>query len=133
MSTAENDAAVRALYVAFAKGDGPGIFALLDPAVVWEVHAPPPHPYGGRFEGFAGTQTFLGAIAASVEVLSFAAEETVASGDLVVGVGHERLRVRATGKVLVQRWVHLFRMRGGKVVRFEEWFDSATALEAFRT
>jgi uncharacterized protein len=130
--TSGNADVVRALYAAFSSGDAPGIFATLDPEVVWEVHAPKEHPYGGTFSGFDGTRTFLGAIGATVEMQDFGADEVVASGDVVVAMGHERFRVRRTGKTLSHRWLHVFRLRGGKVVRFDEWFDSAAVMEVLR-
>lgn len=123
---------VRALYAAFGRNDGAGIVATLDPTTVWTHHAPASHPYGGTFRGIDGVTAFLGAIAAHVEMLDFGPDEFVAQGELVTVTGHETLRARATGRTLTHRWIHLFEVRAGKIVRFEEWADSAKGLELFR-
>ena len=122
---------VNTLYAAFARQDGPAIMALLDPETIWTLYAPPPHPYGGTFHGVAGVATFLGAIGASVDVLALASDEFVAQGNVVTVVGHETIRAKATGKTLTHRWVQLFEVRNGKIVRFEEFYDSASALGIF--
>jgi ketosteroid isomerase-like protein len=123
---------VRDLYAAFAAGDGSAILAMVDPRVVWECHAPPGVAYGGAYPGAAGTAAFLRAIADSVEVLDFGADETFAAGDRVVALGHETIRVKATGRRLTHSWVHVFRVKDGRLLRFDEWLDSAKLLEAFR-
>jgi ketosteroid isomerase-like protein len=131
MSAAGNVEVVRALYAAFGKGDAAAIFATLDPAVVFEVHAPKTVPYGGAWSGLEGAKAFFGAIASSIDVLDFGADETFPSGDVVVAAGHETIRVKSTGNPLAHRWLHVFRLRDGKIVRFDEWFDSAAVTAAF--
>lgn len=123
---------VKATYAAFGRGDGAAILALLDPATVWTVHAPAAHPYGGEFRGVEGVARLLGAIAANVDVLAFAPVAFTSEGDRVVVEGGETIRAKATGRTLAHRWVHVFEVRGGKIARFEEWFDSAAATDLFR-
>ena len=61
------------------------------------------------------------------EVLS-----VVAQGDMVVVVGKERGRFRATGREYEVHWMHQYRLEGGKVVRITEMLDSAALLDAAR-
>jgi ketosteroid isomerase-like protein len=44
---------------------------------------------------------------------------------VVVVVGDETARVKATGKSLEVRWTHVFNLRNDKVVAFEEYFDTS--------
>jgi ketosteroid isomerase-like protein len=120
---------VRGLYAAT---DGSAVLALVDPKVVWEVHAPPGVPFGGAYPGVEGTAAFLRAIDESIELLDSARDEMFAAGDRVVVLGRQTIRVKATGKTLTHSWVHLFRVKDGRILRFDEWLDSAKVLEAFR-
>lgn len=121
---------VRAVYAAFGRGDAVAVFALCAPDTVWTMNGPKEHPYAGVFRGVAGVGRFLGALASTVEVLDFGVDEEHVAGTHVVCVGHERLRARATGREVSNRWIHVFRVDGGRVARFEEWYDPAPLLAA---
>lgn len=45
---------------------------------------------------------------------------------------HEDNRVRATGKEYFTRWVHLYTLKDGLIVGFEEFADTAAIAAAFR-
>lgn len=121
---------VRRMYAAFGAGDAPALLALAAPDSVWVVNAPKDHPYGGTFHGHAGFRQFLGAIAASNEMQAFGVDALHVAGDDVFVIGHETGRWRASGRAYTIRWLHHVRVAGGRVTRFEEWFDTATALAA---
>ena len=57
-------------------------------------------------------------------------EEFVEAGDRVVAVGRTRGRVRVTGEEFDVRAVHVWALRGGKVVRFEAYIDTPKMREA---
>jgi len=47
-------------------------------------------------------------------------------------VGHMRCRAKNTGKSYESDFVHLVTLREGKIVSFQEFFDTYAAGEAFR-
>lgn len=75
---------------------------------------------------------FFGIVAATVEALEFGPDQMFAAGDKVVSLGHERVRVKATGKVFETAWVHIFTIHDRKIVRLREYYDTATMAEAFK-
>ena len=52
--------------------------------------------------------------------------------DSVAVVGYLKCRVKATGRVYESDFVHLVTFRDGKVARFQEFFDTQAAGDAFR-
>lgn len=79
------------------------------------------HPWRGQ-EEFAQN---LKSIGDHLEFLEYAADEFIAGGDSVVVVGHERCRVRATGRVVDAKWVQIFDFHDGLICRHREYTDTA--------
>jgi ketosteroid isomerase-like protein len=88
-------------------------------------------PYSGTFLGRDGVVHFFQALAGAVDVLHFAPERFIDAGDTVVVVGGEQLRAKATGRAYENRWVQIWTLHAGRVVAFEEHFDTAAAEAAF--
>jgi uncharacterized protein len=65
-------------------------------------------------------------------VLELRPEEYVAQGDRVVVLGFARMRTTATAREWETRFVHVVRIRDGRVARFEAHFDTAACVEAHR-
>ena len=55
----------------------------------------------------------------------------VTDGPLVLVVGRERFVVRATGKQWSVRWVQIHEVRAGRIVRFDEYTDTAAIAAAY--
>jgi ketosteroid isomerase-like protein len=73
---------------------------------------------------------FFGAVNDLFDIQRFEPTEFIAHGDRIVVLGGETARVKATGKVIDLDWVHVFKMRNGKVVAFQEFFDTAAVVAA---
>ncbi len=125
----ENVKVVRQGYDAFGRGDLPALLDLLDPQVSWTTPGPTDLPTAGARKGHEAVGGFFQALASTVDMLRFEPKDFIAQGDRVVVVGDETTRVKATGKTVDLRWTHLFTLRQGKVVAFEEIGD-LTALVA---
>jgi ketosteroid isomerase-like protein len=123
MSEQQNLDIVRETYAAFGRGDIAGIVSLLDEAVEWIAPGPPELPTAGYRKGPEAIMDFFKTLAGIVDIQRFDAREFFAQGDRVVVLGDDVTRVKATGKVLEFAWAHSFTLRGGKIVRFEEFFD----------
>src|SRR5215831_9774029 len=128
-ATARNVAAMRAMYMAYGRKDPQPFFDLLSPSVRFAIAAPPAQfRFAGPKRGKAAVQRVIAQIAEDYDWLSFAPREVIGAGDRVIGVSGGRLKHRGSGAVMTVELVDVVRLRGGKIVEFTEYFDSARVL-----
>lgn len=132
MSEQENLEVVRNTYAAFGRGDLEGILALLDPQVSWRTPGPPDLPTAGLRRGIAAVREFFGLLLSRFDIQDFRPADFLAQGDKVVVIGTSREGPKGTGRLVDFRWVHVFRIRNGKIVEFEEPADVSALVEEFR-
>jgi ketosteroid isomerase-like protein len=127
-----NLAVVQEVYAAFARRDVEAILAHLSPDVLWSEPENPFNPAAGTRHGHAGFLEWarIGHEAEDIEVLE--PQLFLTSEDAVAVVGHLRCRAKRTGRVYESDFVHLVRFRDGMITRFQEFFDTYAAGEAFR-
>lgn len=124
---------VQDLYMAFGRGDLPAILAVLDEEVDWFFNGRSTDIlYAGHYYGHEQMMGFFATVATTCNVLAFGPHEILACGEHVVSMGSERVQVKATGCVFETEWLHLFTIRGGKIVRLREYYDTAAMAKAFR-
>ena len=121
---------VRQGYEAFGRGDINGLLALLDEQVQWVAPGPPELATSGRRTGREAVGEFFGKVNEVFDIQRFEPKEFILQGDRAVVLGSETAHVRASGITLELDWVHVFTLRGGKVVAFEEFFDTAAVVAA---
>ncbi len=120
---------IQSMYAAFGHGDLDSVLAKVAPDCRWKASGEG-IPATGEYSGIAGVQEFFGKLMASEEVLRFEPREFIASGDRVVALGFEECRMRKTEKKASTSWAMVFRVREGKVVEFETFFDTAAYAKA---
>lgn len=123
---------VQQLYASFAKRNIPAIVALLDGSVEWGEPDNPHNPAGGTRHGHQGFLEWLQIGREAEEILALDIHKLLADNDSVAVVGHMRCLAKPTGKTYESDFVHLVTLRAGKVVKFQEFFDTYAAGEAFR-
>jgi ketosteroid isomerase-like protein len=111
--------------------DVPSLLALLAPDVTWGQPDNPHIPSAGTRHGVAGVVEWLEIGNATEDVQEMRPRRIVVDGDLAVVIGFMRVVVRATGAAYGMDFVHLIEVRDGRVVRFQEFFDTWTAAQAF--
>jgi ketosteroid isomerase-like protein len=121
---------VRRGYEAFGRGDINGLLALLDERVQWLTPGPRELATSGRRTGRQEVGAFFGTLNEVFEVQRFEPSEFIGQGDRVIVLGSETSRVRANDASLNLDWVHVFTLRDGKVVTFQEFFDTAAVVAA---
>jgi ketosteroid isomerase-like protein len=116
---------VQRVYKAFVQGD---LSAVMDLVTHDVEFLPPPsakipwaHPWRGRKE----VEQYLKTLIEALEFQNFGADEFIVGHDSVVVLGHERCRVRATGRVVEAKWAQVFDFRDGIVCRHREYTDTA--------
>ncbi len=132
MSEEENRRVVQSVYEAFGRGDAAGVLAACSEDINWNIHGPEVVPYFGLRRGHPGVIEFLTQLGGAVEFEDFQVREFIPHGDRVVVLGHERGRVRATGKTFDNQWAMSFTLRDGKITDLRSYEDTAAVAEAFR-
>jgi uncharacterized protein len=122
---ADSVAIVRSVYDAFAKGDVPTVLGLLSEKVEWNEAEHFPYWPGGPF---IGPQAVVSGVFARIpnDFDAFAVEvrRLVGSGDTVLAEVRYRGTAKATGKRLDAQVAHVWDVRDGKVVRFQQYADT---------
>jgi ketosteroid isomerase-like protein len=128
-----NIAFAQSLYAAFQRGDIATIAGAALPDTVWQTHGrTKDHPAIGVHKGPQGIQSFFGLVAETQDVAAFTPREFYAAGDKVFVRGHYAWTIRKTGKPVSAEWLHMFTVRDGKLLAFEEFTDTAAFAEAVR-
>jgi ketosteroid isomerase-like protein len=123
--SSENVALIRAIYAAFASGDGAGIVSRMSPDIVWNEAENFPYSDGNPYQGpeaiAAGVFARCGGEWDGFEALP---EEYLDAGDTVVVLGRYRGRYKATGRDQNSQCVHVWRIAGGKATGFQQYVDT---------
>ena len=119
---------VRSIYEAFAAGDVAGVVGRMSPDMVWNEAENFPYADGNPYRG---PDAILGGVFARLgaEWEGFAAvpEEFLDAGETVVVLGRYRGTCKATGSALDAQLAHIWRVEGGKAVRFQQYTDTLQA------
>jgi ketosteroid isomerase-like protein len=87
----------------------------------------------GTRHGHAGFLEWLHVGRQSEQILVLEPRQFLTGPDTVAVIGHSKCRVHSTGRVYDTDFVHLVTFRGATIVKFQEFFDTFAAAEAFRT
>jgi ketosteroid isomerase-like protein len=128
--TEDNLDVIRRGYEAFGRGDINALLESFDEQIQWVTPGPPELATSGKRTGRQEVAEFFGAVNQAFDIQRFEPEEFIAQSDRIVVLGSETARVKTTGKVIELDWVHVFKMRNGKVVAFQEFFDTAAVVAA---
>lgn len=123
---------VREVYEAFSRRDIPAILGVLSPDVEWGEPANPYNPAAGTRHGHAGFLEWAKIGRESEDILKLEPRKFLADADTVAVVGYTKILARPTNKTYETDFVHLVTLKEGKIVRFQEFFDTYAAGEAFR-
>src|SRR5262249_47862256 len=135
MHEQSNVAVVESIYDAFVRGDIPAILNCLDPQAELIYEGSPAIPWSGNRRGVDGWMAFFQAVGQTLQdvVFSETMKPFAAQGDNVVVAGRYTARVISTGKRIDSPLVHLWTLRGGKVVRCVELTNTVAEAAACAT
>ncbi|MEH1123164.1 nuclear transport factor 2 family protein [Micromonospora sp. CPCC 206061] len=127
-STAPGDV-VRRQYLASATGDLEALRATLAPDVEWTEMAG--FPLAGTYRTPAGvTANVMEQLAADWDDWIAHDDTYIVDGENVAVLARYTATNKATGKAIDVRVAHHFVVRGGQIVRFEQFVDTAKIREA---
>ncbi|MFZ6745330.1 nuclear transport factor 2 family protein [Undibacterium sp. JH2W] len=88
-------------------------------------------PYAGTYIGLADIQkNVFYRLATEWEGYKFTVEDYVASGDKVMAYGTYSGKHKASQKSFTARVAHLWQLKEGKIIRFEQFVDSIPVVAA---
>jgi ketosteroid isomerase-like protein len=127
-----NLAMVKQLYAAFAARDIDGILRLLHEDVEWGEPENPYNPAGGTRKGHSGFLEWINIGKNAEEILVLNLQRFLTDTDSVAVFGNMKCRAISTQKIYESDFVHLIVIRDQKIWKFQEFFDTYIAGEAFR-
>ena len=123
---------VRQLYHAFSQQDINYMLGLLSEQVEWGEPENPYNPAGGTRRGHAGFLEWLNIGKNAEDILILEPNRFLTDHDSVAVVGFMKCQAKTTGKTYESDFVHLIELKEGKIIKFQEFFDTYSAGEAFR-
>lgn len=123
---------IESLYADFGRGDLPALLERLTDDVRWTFLGDGAVAYMREARGKADVAAWFGQVAALDEIQAFEPREMLAGPDHVTVLGWERTRALPDGGVFESPWLHVFRLRDGKVCGFTGLLDTAAAARARR-
>jgi uncharacterized protein len=121
----ENVQIVRGLYEAFGRGDVPSVLSQMDQGIEWNeaenfIYADR-NPYLGPQAVLEGVFMRLGS---EWEGFTVTPSEWLDAGDRVVVLGTYSGTHKVTGKQVRAQYAHIWSLRDGRVVRFQQYTDT---------
>ncbi|HZT57384.1 MAG TPA: nuclear transport factor 2 family protein [Pyrinomonadaceae bacterium] len=132
MSDQDNSNVVRQAYENFKTGDIGTLLGQMSEDVDWRLPDIEGVPFAGARRGAGQVAEFFSTLGDAQDVLSFEPREFVAQGEHVVALGEYKWRVKKNGREYGGGFAHVFTVRGGKIVAFHEYMDTASAADAYK-
>jgi ketosteroid isomerase-like protein len=130
----ENVVVVDGLYQAFAKGDVPAVLAVMDADIVWNEAEGFPYadknPYIGPDAVLNGVFARIGAEWEYWNLADIQLHDM--ANDMVLATLRYKAKHKTTGKVIDSQTAHLWTLKDGKIVSFQQFTDTKQAVEAVR-
>ena len=122
---------VRALYEAFGRGDIPFVLGALDGEVEWReadsfIYADK-NPYLGPTAVLEGVFARIGG---EWEWFAASPDEVLDAGETIIGRGYYSGVYKQNGNEVRAQFAHFFTFRAGKVIKFQQYTDTAQFLKA---
>lgn len=126
----ENVNTVRGMYEAFGQGDIPTVLAALDPQVEWWEAENFIYADHNPYNGPDAVLSVFVRIATEWDGFTVSPEEILDAGETVIGRGYYSGAYKKNGERVRAQFAHLFTFRDGKVVKFQQYTDTAQFLQA---
>jgi len=120
-----NERTIRGIYDGFASGNVPAVLAALDPGIVWNEAENYPYADGNPYIGpDAVLKGVFARCGSEWDGFAVVVEQLIDAGDAVIATGRHTGTYKATGRAQRTQFVHIWRLRGGKAIAFQEYADT---------
>ncbi len=126
-----NKEIVQDAYKAFGEGDIPRLLSHIAEHCEWTTPGSNVVPTAGHYSGKQEVARFFNVLGESTEFDSFEPRQFIAEGDQVAVFGHYKARLKGTHHAASSDWIMLFTLHGGKVVKFQEFYDTGSVERVF--
>lgn len=124
---------VKALYGAFSRGDVPAVLGAFDPQIHWNEAEGFRYATGNPYVGPMAVATgVFQPLVTEVDGFAVHPERFIDAGDIVVVEGRYRGTMKATGTPIDAQFAHVWQLRDGKIVRFQQYTDTRQWSDADR-
>jgi ketosteroid isomerase-like protein len=125
-STADNVERVKGLYEAFGRGEVATVLEAMDDKIEWNEAEGNPYDPGHPFIGPSEVvENVFARILSDIDGFEIHPERFVGEANTVVMLGRYRAATaHATGKALNAQAVHVWDLKDGKIVRFQQYMDT---------
>jgi ketosteroid isomerase-like protein len=131
-SQIENINIVKDLYSYFSDKNINAILEMLSPDVEWGEPSNPFNPAGGTRYGHKGFLEWLNIGKKNEDILNLEPRKMLTDNNTVAVLGYMKCLAIPTGKIYESDFVHIVVIQDKKIVKFQEFFDTYIAGEAFR-
>ncbi len=128
----DNLSIAKLLYEAFSEKNISKMLELLHENVEGGEPENPYNPVGGTRTGHQGFLEWINIGKEAEEILQLAPQKFLTDINSVAVVGHMKCKVIKTQKEYESNFVHLIVIEEKKIIKFQEFFDTYVAGEAFR-
>ena len=116
---------IQSLYEAFGRGDAATVLGAFDPDIVWHeaenIAYADRNPYVGPQQVAEGV---FGRVMAEWDGFTVTPHQYVSAGEHVVAIGRYRGTYKATGITIDAQFVHVWTVRGGRVLGCQQYADT---------
>lgn len=123
---------IQQLYQAFSQKDIVSILGFLDEDVEWGEPENPYNPAGGTRKGHSGFMEWLNIGKNAEDILVLEPKRFLTDNDSVAVIGYMKCQAKTTGKIYESDFVHWAVIKNNKIIKFQEFFDTYIAGEAFK-
>jgi ketosteroid isomerase-like protein len=131
MTEQQNTEIAQAAYDNFKTGNIEALLNLVSDDVIWTVPKADNVPFTGNRTGRAEVAEFFSILNNSQEPLEFEPQTFIGQGEKVAVQGRYLWQTKTTGRKYECDWMHVFTIRDGKIVGFQEYTDTAAAAKAY--
>ena len=122
---------IKDLYAAFGRGDVPAVLGAFDAAIQWTEAEGFLYADGNPYIGpQAVAEGVFGRVVGDMDNFAVHPVNVIDGGDTVVTEGRYTGTWRATGTPLDAQFAHVWEVRDGKIVRFQQYTDTGQGTKA---
>jgi len=125
----DNKQLIESLYKAFAQGDVPTVLGAFAEDISWTDAEG--FPTGGTYSGAnAIVQGVFMPLVTEWDGFAVRPSEFLDAGDAIIALGNYSGTYKATGKAMTAPFAHVWRLRDGKVYKFDQFTDTLVVSRA---